>query len=161
MGRRMVRIWRWVLKRRPKSQPLTKKLIHWGRRLTKKLRCKSSHGGGDYYRIGGDQIHHHSGAYVPLLADVSDKDPPPPPKGHLAVYVGGRREGDPPQRYLVPVIYFNHPLFGELLREAEAEFGFQHPGGITIPCPVSRFERVKTRIDQTGSGRRSGAKQHC
>jgi hypothetical protein len=44
---------------------------------------------------------------------------------------------------LVPVIYFNHPLFGELLREAEEEFRHQHQGGITIPC--QRVTRVVFR----------------
>nr|GME18198.1 auxin-responsive protein SAUR36-like [Ipomoea batatas] len=71
---------------------------------------------------------------------------PPPPKGHMAVYVG-QKDGDF-RRILVPVMYFNHPLFGELLREAENEFGFSHPGGITIPCRISEFERVQTRIKQ-------------
>nr|GLL40725.1 auxin-responsive protein SAUR36-like [Ipomoea trifida] len=77
------------------------------------------------------------------------------PKGHLAVYVGGEK-GEDFTRVLVPVIYFNHPLFGELLREAEAEFGFNHPGGITLPCRISEFERVQTRIireSSCGSGR--------
>ncbi|KAL2336484.1 hypothetical protein Fmac_010930 [Flemingia macrophylla] len=66
------------------------------------------------------------------------------PKGHLAVYVG-QKEGEL-HRVLVPVIYFNHPLFGELLKEAEEEFGFQQEGGITIPCRFTEFERVKTGI---------------
>lgn len=66
------------------------------------------------------------------------------PKGYSAVYVGN--SDDDTQRYLVPVIYFNHPLFGELLQEAERVHGFNHPGGITIPCGVSEFERVKTTI---------------
>ncbi|PKU63772.1 auxin-responsive protein SAUR21 [Dendrobium catenatum] len=72
-----------------------------------------------------------------------------PPKGHLVVYVGGGEKGvvdAQPKRYVVPVVYFNHPLFGELLREVEEEFGYRHPGGITIPCSVYRFERVKARI---------------
>ena len=43
---------------------------------------------------------------------------------------------------MVPVVYFNHPMFGELLREAEEAFGFQHPGGITIPCAAAKFERA-------------------
>ena len=60
------------------------------------------------------------------------------PKGQVAVYVG---PGEP-LRYVVPVVYFNHPMFGELLREAEEAFGFHHPGGITIPCAVARFERA-------------------
>lgn len=161
MGRRLVRIWRWVLKRphkrylrlnlRPKSpNSVARKLLAWGRRLTRKLRGPK--GGGDYYRIG-DGIQRE----LPLLGDDLEEGRPPP-KGHLAVYVGGWKEGGPQQRYLVPVFYFNHPLFGELLREAEAEFGFHHPGGITIPCPVSKFERVQTRIAAAEPGRKSGAR---
>ncbi|CAD6262922.1 unnamed protein product [Miscanthus lutarioriparius] len=57
------------------------------------------------------------------------------PKGQVAVYVGGGEEASQSLRYVVPVVYFNHPMFGELLREAEEEFGFQHPGVITIPAP--------------------------
>ncbi|KAG2295948.1 hypothetical protein Bca52824_042617 [Brassica carinata] len=68
----------------------------------------------------------------------------PVPRGHLAVYVG-QKEGDF-RRVLVPIVYFNHPLFGELLRESEKEYGFRHEGGITIPCLYSDFQRVKTRI---------------
>lgn len=98
---------------------------------------------------------------VPLLEGC--RGPPLPPKGHLAVYVGdgGKgEEGAQPRRFVVPAIFFNHPLFADLLREAEEEFGFHHPGGITIPCPVSRFERVRTRIaaDPGRSGVR--ANQH-
>lgn len=66
------------------------------------------------------------------------------PKGKMAVYVG-QRDGDF-TRVLVPVIYINHPLFGQLLREAEEEYGHDHPGGITIPCGFSDFESVKSRI---------------
>ena len=73
------------------------------------------------------------------------------PKGHLAVYVG--EEDGEFRRVLIPVIYFNHPLFSDLLREAEKKFGFEHPGGITIPCRLTEFERVKTRI-ASGSGQR-------
>ncbi|CAM8910977.1 hypothetical protein QQ045_032710 [Rhodiola kirilowii] len=66
------------------------------------------------------------------------------PKGFLAVYVG--RESGDESRVLVPVIYFNHPLFGELLKEAEDEFGYEHPGGIKLPCRISEFEKVQTTI---------------
>ncbi|KAH0720116.1 hypothetical protein KY284_005146 [Solanum tuberosum] len=68
------------------------------------------------------------------------------PKGHMAIYVG-QKDGDF-KRVLVPVIYFNHPLFSELLREVEDEYGFNYPGGITIPCRISEFERVQTQIKQ-------------
>lgn len=77
---------------------------------------------------------------------LAEKEPAAVPKGHLAVYVGGGEKGEDFTRVLVPVIYFNHPLFGELLREAEEKFGFNHPGGITLPCRISEFERVQTRI---------------
>lgn len=70
--------------------------------------------------------------------------PVPVPKGHMAVYVG-QKDGDF-ERILVPVVYCNHPLFGDLLKESENEFGFNQPGGITIPCRISEFERVQTRI---------------
>lgn len=76
----------------------------------------------------------------------------PVPKGQMAVYVG-QKDGVF-QRVLVPVIYFNHPLFGDLLREAEEEYGFAHPGGITIPCRISEFERVQTRIAAGNDSRR-------
>ncbi|GER50299.1 SAUR-like auxin-responsive protein family, partial [Striga asiatica] len=53
-------------------------------------------------------------------------------KGHFAVYVG---ENDEKKRFVIPVSYLNHPLFQELLFQAEEEFGFDHPmGGLTIPC---------------------------
>ncbi|KAK7389290.1 hypothetical protein VNO78_24158 [Psophocarpus tetragonolobus] len=71
------------------------------------------------------------------------------PKGHLAVYVGEECE-DEKQRVLVPVAYLNHPLLGKLLEDAEKVYGFDHPGGITIPCHVSEFQRVQNIIASTG-----------
>ncbi|KMT00045.1 hypothetical protein BVRB_1g018730 [Beta vulgaris subsp. vulgaris] len=70
------------------------------------------------------------------------------PKGHLVVYVRPTEEGGTAaaRRVVVPVIYVNHPLFKRLLEEAEEKYGFDHPGGITIPCPVSEFEALKTKI---------------
>ncbi|KAI3822277.1 hypothetical protein L1987_09866 [Smallanthus sonchifolius] len=70
------------------------------------------------------------------------------PKGHLAVYIG--EEEDDVCRVLVPVIYFNHPLFGDLLREAEKVYGHDHCGGIHVPCRLSEFEDVQTRICAAG-----------
>ncbi|KAG0460731.1 hypothetical protein HPP92_021028 [Vanilla planifolia] len=84
-----------------------------------------------------------------------------PPKGHLAVYVCGVEMDRelPPQRYVVPVVFVNHPLFGELLKEAEKGLGFHHLGGITIPCSIFRFELVQARI-AAGIGRRSGLRRY-
>ncbi|CAN1308042.1 Auxin-responsive protein SAUR36 [Linum perenne] len=106
-----------------RSSQITSRLRIWGRRLTTRARsiCNPTR------RLGSG----YSRACVK-----------PVPKGQLAVYVG-QKDGE----VLVPVIYINHPLFGELLKEAQEEYGFDQEGGITIPCPFAEFERVKTRID--------------
>ncbi|PWA47630.1 hypothetical protein CTI12_AA047400 [Artemisia annua] len=50
----------------------------------------------------------------------------------MAVMVG--HEGQEQKRFVIPVIYIYHPLFIELLKEAEEEYGFDHRGPINIPC---------------------------
>ncbi|KAA0067635.1 hypothetical protein IC582_012963 [Cucumis melo] len=149
LGKHIRRISNWILHRRrrnrsgysllssPRSTKPIAKLLRWGRRLTDgaKSICSSRR------RL----------SYVPLDRDSEEKKSAAVPKGHLAVYVG-QNDGEF-HRVLVPVIYFNHPLFGELLREAEEEYGFQHQGGITIPCPYAEFENVQSRI-KSGCTRR-------
>ncbi|KAE8664957.1 Auxin-responsive protein SAUR36 [Hibiscus syriacus] len=158
IGKRLVQISRWFIRkaRNPRGycgltkqgssynpMPFTK-LISWGRRLKKGAKSIfSAKPGSGYVPIGRDPINEK-------LMEI--------PKGHLAVYVG--QEDGVFHRVLVPVIYFNHPLFGELLREAEEEYGFSHQGGITIPCRFSEFERVKTRIAAGTDGRKSAWKRH-
>ncbi|XP_022769676.1 auxin-responsive protein SAUR36-like [Durio zibethinus] len=158
IGKRLVRISRWFIckSRNPrgyhrltqtgsfcKSKPFSK-LIGWGRRLTEGAKSICS----VKPRLG----------YVPISQDPNSRKLMEVPKGHLAVYVG-KKDGDF-HRVLVPVIYFNHPLFGELLREAEEEYGFSHQGGITIPCQFSEFERVQTRIAEGAGGRKMAWKRH-
>ncbi|GMN29123.1 hypothetical protein TIFTF001_046306 [Ficus carica] len=59
------------------------------------------------------------------------------PKGHFTVYVGENIEK---KRFVIPVSLLNHHSFQELLRQAEEEFGFDHPmGGLTIPCAEDAF----------------------
>ncbi|KAF5733277.1 indole-3-acetic acid-induced protein ARG7-like isoform X1 [Tripterygium wilfordii] len=70
------------------------------------------------------------------------------PKGCLAIKVG---QGEEQQRFVVPVIYFNHPLFMQLLKEAEEEYGFDQKGTITIPCHVEEFRYVRGMIDREKS----------
>ena len=106
------------------------RMLTWGRSLARRMRLLRR-------RAGGGKDHHRHR----LLEDNAAAEATTP-KGQVAVYVGGAEPGGESMRYVVPVVYFNHPLFGELLREAEEEFGFQHPGGITIPCAASRFERA-------------------
>ncbi|KAJ8767303.1 hypothetical protein K2173_017347 [Erythroxylum novogranatense] len=63
-------------------------------------------------------------------------DPPPGvPKGYLAVYVGLE-----PRRFIIPTSHLSHPLFKVLLEKAEEEFGFDHSGGLTIPCEIETFK---------------------
>ena len=73
---------------------------------------------------------------------VKNKDVP---KGCLAIKVGS--QGEEQQRFVVPVLYFNHPLFMQLLKEAEDEYGFDQKGTITIPCHVAEFRYVQALID--------------
>ncbi|KAL6911897.1 hypothetical protein ACP4OV_000702 [Aristida adscensionis] len=101
--------------------PDSPRMLAWGRSLAQRMRL---------LRPRDDKER--------LLEDAGEATTP---KGQVAVYVGGAEPGES-MRYVVPVVYFNHPLFGELLREAEEEFGFEHPGGITIPCAAARFERA-------------------
>lgn len=66
------------------------------------------------------------------------------PKGHLAVYVGEIQR----KRFVVPVSYLNHPSFRDLLRQAEEEFGFDHPmGGLTIPCKEDVFINLTAQLN--------------
>ncbi|PWA47982.1 small auxin-up RNA [Artemisia annua] len=65
------------------------------------------------------------------------------PKGYLAVYVGEVQR----KRFVVPLSYLDQPLFQDLLRRSEEEFGFNHPmGGLTIPCREEAFIHLTTRI---------------
>ncbi|KAI4319948.1 hypothetical protein MLD38_033481 [Melastoma candidum] len=68
------------------------------------------------------------------------------PKGCIAVSVGQGEEQR--RRFVVPVGYVNHPLFGRLLQEAEEEYGFNQEGLINIPCHVEEFRSVQESIDR-------------
>ncbi|KAM7513499.1 hypothetical protein LguiA_003082 [Lonicera macranthoides] len=64
--------------------------------------------------------------------------PEPPhdvPKGYLAVYVGPEL-----RRFIIPTSYLSDPLFKVLLEKVEEEFGFDHSGGLTIPCEIETFK---------------------
>lgn len=67
------------------------------------------------------------------------------PKGHFAVYVGETHK-----RFVIPISYLSHPLFQELLRCAEEEFGFEHPmGGLTIPCCEDYFKSITSLLSSS------------
>ncbi|GMN19083.1 hypothetical protein TIFTF001_045130 [Ficus carica] len=66
-------------------------------------------------------------------------------KGYLAVYVG--KETDM-KRFVIPVSYLNQSIFQELLRQAEEEYGFDHPmGGLSIPCSKDSFINLIARLN--------------
>ncbi|KAJ0700195.1 putative small auxin-up RNA [Helianthus annuus] len=68
-----------------------------------------------------------------------------PKKGHFAVYVGEMRK-----RYVIPLSTLNHPLFRDLLRLAEDEFGFNNSeGGLKIPCSEDYFEGLVSLINSS------------
>ncbi|KAF5734420.1 hypothetical protein HS088_TW16G00869 [Tripterygium wilfordii] len=135
LGRKLVRVFKWIIRPRRKKtryhssdhrtrQNPISKICDFAQYMRRLCCCNSDSG---YIRLG----QHH--------------DPVPAvPKGHLVVYIG--QLGGEPKRVVVPVMYFNHPLFVDLLKEAERVYGFNQPGGITIPCEISEFERVRTRI---------------
>ncbi|XP_022732658.1 auxin-responsive protein SAUR36-like [Durio zibethinus] len=151
LGRKLVKVFKWIIRprrrnyrncflRRPtrSNNPLSRlcSLARFLRRGTKGLFSSNSEPG--YIRLGEKGV---------KRVGV--------PKGHLAVYVG-ESEGET-RRVVVPVIYFNHPLFGELLKEAERVYGFNQSGGIMLPCGLSEFEKVRMRIADWEHCRR---KQH-
>lgn len=59
------------------------------------------------------------------------------PQGHIPVYVGDEME-----RFVVSAKLFNHPMFVELLNKSAQEYGYDHEGGLRIPCRVLVFERL-------------------
>lgn len=68
-------------------------------------------------------------------------------KGHIAVYVG-ERYYNKHRKFVVPISYLEHPLFQELLRKAEDEYGFDHPmGGLTIPCSETTFLTIISHLN--------------
>jgi SAUR family protein len=89
--------------------------------------------------------HHHHGHHE----KANSKELKDIPKGCLAILVGQGEEQR--QRFVIPVIYINHPLFMHLLKEAEEEYGFDHKGPITIPCQVEEFRTVQGIIDKEKS----------
>ncbi|CAI9092708.1 OLC1v1028026C1 [Oldenlandia corymbosa var. corymbosa] len=65
------------------------------------------------------------------------------PRGYCAVYVGESER----KRHVIPIAYLNQPSFQNLLRQAEEEFGYDHPmGGLTIPCREDIFIDLTSRF---------------
>ncbi|CAN8270324.1 unnamed protein product [Cochlearia groenlandica] len=81
-----------------------------------------------------------------LSGELSDgsrrtKDQNGVPRGHLAVYVGKEER----QRFVIPTKYLEYPEFKVLMDKVADEFGYEHEGGIHIPCDESVFEEILVR----------------
>ncbi|KAI3728898.1 hypothetical protein L6452_17543 [Arctium lappa] len=77
------------------------------------------------------------------MIKLHNKHQPDVPRGYLAVYVGEIQK----KRFVVPLSYLDQPLFQDLLRRSEEEYGFNHPmGGLTIPCQEETFVNVTSRL---------------
>ncbi|KAK7369632.1 hypothetical protein VNO80_11674 [Phaseolus coccineus] len=70
------------------------------------------------------------------------KKPCVAPHGCLCVYVGAERE-----RFIVKIKIANHPLFKELLDDAEREYGYRNDGPLWLPCPVDFFCEALTEME--------------
>ncbi|KAJ6802340.1 putative indole-3-acetic acid-induced protein ARG7 [Iris pallida] len=67
------------------------------------------------------------------------------PAGHVAVCVGSSS-----RRFVVRAAHLNHPVFRQLLSQAEEEYGFSsQPGPLSLPCDESLFEQVLRHISST------------
>ncbi|KMT03405.1 hypothetical protein BVRB_8g190930 [Beta vulgaris subsp. vulgaris] len=77
---------------------------------------------------------------------ASPEPPPDVPKGFLAVYVGPEL-----RRFLIRTDYLSHHLFKVLLEKTEEEFGFDHAGGLTIPCEIETFKYLLNCIKKENS----------
>lgn len=149
------------LMRKLRGFKLRKRLVLFSRWLCRNIRPVTR-----YYRLSQEDSSpepklssrllswSHRLSFLRRAESVREK-PNPVPKGQLAVYVG--ESGGEFSRVLVPVVYFKHRLFIELLREAEDEYGFEHKKGITFPCGYSEFERILTRIRDCRHWRSSGS----
>ncbi|GLJ36118.1 hypothetical protein SUGI_0724570 [Cryptomeria japonica] len=75
------------------------------------------------------------------------------PRGHVAVYVG-----DDQERFVIKTEYVNHPLFKNLLDEAEREFGFQSEGPLVLPCQVAAFHKILWTLESDRQSCKSSPK---
>ncbi|XP_010242897.1 PREDICTED: auxin-responsive protein SAUR64-like [Nelumbo nucifera] len=57
-------------------------------------------------------------------------------KGHFVVYTSDKR------RFVIPLAYLSNPIFIELLRISEEEFGLPSDGPITLLCTADFVEKI-------------------
>ncbi|KAK1431625.1 hypothetical protein QVD17_08112 [Tagetes erecta] len=103
-------------------------------------------GVGEHFLIFHHHHHHHHHHHQDEHGMKKDDKKNNIPKGCMIVTVG--HEDEEQKKFIIPVMYVNHPLFMELLKEAEDEYDFSHQGPINIPCHVQDFFNVQGIIDQ-------------
>lgn len=95
----------------------------------------------------GRQLSCRNSSFVEGLQEKKSQCPPKDvPKGFVAIYVGDEQEEQ--TRFVIPILYFSHPLFLHLLEETEHVYGFDNKGVLTIPCQVSDFEYLQWLIER-------------
>ncbi|KAJ9186259.1 hypothetical protein P3X46_001857 [Hevea brasiliensis] len=60
------------------------------------------------------------------------------PEGHIRVYVG--KDIQFQCKFQMEANYLNHPLFEDLLRISEEEFGYSYDGALRIACDIHLFQ---------------------
>ncbi|XP_024990756.1 auxin-induced protein X15-like [Cynara cardunculus var. scolymus] len=66
------------------------------------------------------------------------------PKGYFKVYLGEKQEK---KRFVIHVSLLSQPSFQDILRQAEEEFGYDHPmDGLTITCSEDMFVDLACRL---------------
>ncbi|XP_010242833.1 PREDICTED: auxin-responsive protein SAUR64-like [Nelumbo nucifera] len=66
-------------------------------------------------------------------------------KGHFVVYTADNR------RFVIPLAYLSNPIFIELLRISEEEFGLPNDGPITLPCDAVLAEYIISLVQRRPS----------
>ncbi|XP_048130575.1 auxin-induced protein 15A [Rhodamnia argentea] len=77
---------------------------------------------------------------------------PDAPKGRVPIRVG--RHGDLLCKFDVEASHLSHPLFQDLLRSSEEEFGFSYDGALRIPCEVGVFRCLLRLLNASHRGSR-------
>lgn len=80
----------------------------------------------------------------------ANRAPSDVPAGHVAVCVGSNCT-----RFVVRATYLNHPVFKNLLVQAEEEYGFTNHGPLAIPCDEAVFQEVLRFISRSDPGSNS------
>nr|DAD46611.1 TPA_asm: hypothetical protein HUJ06_016548 [Nelumbo nucifera] len=66
-------------------------------------------------------------------------------KDHFVVYTADQK------RFVIPLAYLNNPIFIELLRMSEEEFGLPSDGPITLPCDSAFAEYIISMMQRRPS----------